>query len=804
MFRYIYTLLVSFALLGLASHAQGQDARIQGQVSDTSGAVIPRALVRAVDQQTGKERKTETNDRGQYSVPGLNPSSYKIFVEAPGFSTAVSDPITLSAAQDTVSDFTLRASGSSASVVVTAEKREENLRDVPVPVSVLDAEALADTSQVNLRDYALTVPGFSVTPGYSGTQDLSIRGITTGGFSIPTVGVMIDDVPYGNSSATETNIVPDVDPGDLKRIEILRGPQGTLYGANSMGGLIKYVMVDPSPRGFSSRFEAGVSGVHNGAEPGYNLRGAVNVPMGKRLAVRASGFFRQDPGFIDNPFLNRKGVNEAHASGGRLAGLWQPSEHTSLKLNGLYQYTKQDGVSEIDKLPGLGDLQQNYIAGVGGFKKTIQAYSATLQQKAGIFDLTSVTGFNINRLFDSFDYTYYLSDQTFQLFGVTGVPYTDFGNDKNVSEEMRVTSPIGNSSDLLVGGIYRREHLNAESAFYGSDPMTGQIYGQSVDFGNSVNVHQEYAAFANFSHHFTERFDVQVGGRETHISDVTDPTTATGPLVEFFYGEPSPFTSPELKSGSNTFTYSAAARFKLTDEVMTYVRLASGFRPGGANQIGPGIPRQYSPDKTENYEIGLKGDFANHKVSVDTSIYYIDWQNLQFQLFNPEHFPYTGNGGTAKSEGVEFSATARPLTGLTLAGWTDYDDAALTETVTDSGGYLIDGARIPNTSRWSGNFSVNQAFPLPHLGSGFVEGAVRYVGDRQGLFQATSERQNFPSYTRTDLRAGIDYHSWLANIYVNNAADERTFLNGGIGYLYSFAFVVMEPRVIGFSVSKSF
>ena len=155
-------------------------------------------------------------------------------------------------------------------VLVTAEKRSETLQETPVPVSVINADSLANSSRVLIRDYFTDVPGLSVAP-VTIQQALSIRGISTGGFTNPTVGVIVDDVPFGSPINYEAgNLVPDLDPGDLARIEVLRGPQGTLYGANSMGGLIKFVTKDPSTDAYSGRAEVGTYNVYNGTEPGFD------------------------------------------------------------------------------------------------------------------------------------------------------------------------------------------------------------------------------------------------------------------------------------------------------------------------------------------------------------------------------------------------------------------------------------------------------------------------------------------------------------------------------------------------------
>src|SRR5262249_5379211 len=143
------------------------------------------------------------------------------------------------------------------------------------------------------------------------------------------------------------NWLPDFDPGDLDRIEVLRGPQGTLYGANSMGGLVNFITVDPSTAGYSGRFQAGYSNVYNSSQLGFNLRGSANIPVNSALAVRVSAFDRQDPGYIDNPRLGQTGVNEAQAYGLRVAALWTPSEDISLRVSALYQDYKQNAANDV-------------------------------------------------------------------------------------------------------------------------------------------------------------------------------------------------------------------------------------------------------------------------------------------------------------------------------------------------------------------------------------------------------------------------------------------------------------------------
>ncbi len=227
-------------------------------------------------------------------------------------------------------------------VIVTSQKREERLLDVPVPVTAITATALAEESHYGLTEYYSQVPGLQLTTNeFTGTPTIAIRGITSGDFTNPTVGITVDDVPFGSSTVNGGgSFAPDLDPSDLARIEVLRGPQGTLYGASSIGGLVKYVTADPSTQSFSGRMQAGLSTIHNGPGVGYNVTGAVNIPVGDTFAVRASGFTRQEPGYIENIRNGERGVNKVEIAGTHLSALWRPAEPFSLKLSALFQDNK--------------------------------------------------------------------------------------------------------------------------------------------------------------------------------------------------------------------------------------------------------------------------------------------------------------------------------------------------------------------------------------------------------------------------------------------------------------------------------
>jgi len=704
-------------------------------------------------------------------------------------------------------------------VLVTAQKREERLQDVPVPVTAISGADLMETNQLRIEDYYSTVPGLNVTPAASlSSQYLTIRGITTGVEATnPTVGVTVDDVPYGATTQIGGGgsvPVPDIDPGDLQRVEVLRGPQGTLYGASSMGGLLKFVTVDPSTDHFSGRVQAGADSVRNGADLGYNVRGSVNMPVGDAFAVRASAFVRRDPGYIDNVQTGQLDVNRANVDGGRLSALWKASDRFSLKLSALFQNTRGAGFADVDKPvngytgPPLGDLQQSYIRGTGGYERKAQAYSAIMTAKLGTAELTSITGYNVNQFSDSYDLTYVLGDSTLGQFGAPGTPATEHNRTNKITQEVRLADSIGTRFDWLVGAFYTHERSQYAQDLLAEDPASGNIVGQWAHY-SAPATYEEYAAFADLTVHFTNRFDVQVGGREARINE-TFSGIQTGPYDDVFLGQPSPYIIPEERSRNNAFTYLLTPRFKLSSEVMLYARLASGYRPGGPNANAPGLPSKYNPDKTQNYEIGAKADFWDHRLTLDSSIYYIDWKDIQMFLLDPVTFQgYTANGSRAKSQGLELSAELRPVRGLKIGGWVAWDNAELTQALpANTTAAAGPGDRLPYSSRFSANASVEDDFPLTDRLIGFGGFTASYVGGRLGefasIYAASPQRQEFPSYTRLDLRAGLRYDGTTLSLYVNNATDERGVLSGGLGTSPPFAFIYLQPRTIGVTVSQTF
>jgi iron complex outermembrane recepter protein len=695
-----------------------------------------------------------------------------------------------------------------AEVVVTAEKRKELLQDVPVSVTALSGSTLVENGQLGLQDYYSSVPGLDFAMDNRGAPAISIRGITTGAYGTPTVGVTIDDVSFGSTVVVSSfSPAPDLDPHEIAQVEVLRGPQGTLYGANSIGGQINYVTVDPSTTALSGDVQVGGSAIQNGNGGGYSASGSVNLPLTDSLAMRANGFTYEDPGYIDNVETAQDGVNEIKVYGGRWATLWRPSDSITLKIDAILQRSKANGSSQVDSLPGLGDLQQKYLGGIGGYDRKIQAYSANLTAKVGKAVLKSITGYGRSNSSDSYDVSSALGGLGTLLFGVPGVAWAEDNETSKFSQELRLAMPLGERIDWLGGLLYTHEQTTPDGGFVAIDPATYQRVAQAED-QLIHETYEEYAAYTDFTLHLTDRLDVQFGGRES-FNDQSYAITTSGPFVPiFFAGETSPVVGPEVHSRGNSFTYLVTPRFQLSHRFMVYGRFASGYRPGGPNAAAaedPAIPRNFAPDKTQNFSLGTKGEFLDRRLYVDASAYYVLWRGIQLSLDDPTTLlSYTGNGSRAKSEGLELAAESRPLPGLTLSFWVVWNEAALTEPLpansTAVGGI---GSRLPYSSRFSGRFSVDEEFPIATL-LGFVEGSVSYLGDRYGEFTGTPERQIYPPYAKTDFRIGVRHEGWMVNAYVNNVTNRRGVLAGGLGTFPAFAFNYIQPRTLGLSVSRKF
>ena len=434
----------------------------------------------------------------------------------------------------------------------------------------------------------------------------------------------------------------------------------------------------------------------------------------------------------------------------------------------------------------------------------MQLYSAVLKaQLGGGVELTSVSGFSRYRINQSVDLTPSFGSgfPNNYNFDVNGTVETAQSLTEKFTQELRLSGSWGNRLDWILGVFYDHERTPTLEDILAEDPSVGVPVGNILHY-DLLDRFSEYAAFTDVTIHFTNQFDVQVGGRASHNHQNYDQSSI-GP----YNGTPAAQISPQADSGQTAFTYLVAPRYRISPDLVVYARLASGYRPGGPNEnVGiAGVPSSYRADTTENYEIGVKAEALDHRISVTTSLYYIDWHDIQLSLYSPNGFNYYDNGSGAKSEGVELSVDARPVRGLTASAWVTWNEAILTQAfpvATDL--VAAPGDWLPYSSRYSGNISLQQAFPLGGDVSGYVAGTASYVGERRGAFTYNDVRQDLPGYAKTDLKLGVKWNTWEVSVYGNNVMDKRGLLNGGIGSFNPEALFYIQPRTVGATITKEF
>jgi iron complex outermembrane recepter protein len=301
---------------------------------------------------------------------------------------------------------------------------------------------------------------------------------------------------------------------------------------------------------------------------------------------------------------------------------------------------------------------------------------------------------------------------------------------------------------------------------------------------------------------------VQFGGRESENHQVYNETDS-GPLIPLYFGEPSPFVNPTERTAGNAFTYLLTPRFKFSTDLMIYARFTSGYRPGGNNYNAfvDNVPANYAPDKTNNYELGVKGKLLDGALTFDAAAYYIAWKRVQIALVGPTGV-YDANAGDAKSQGLEFSVKARPTQGLTLSAEVALNDAELTQNLPAASTAIGSaGDRLPYSSPFSGSVSVDQDIALVSQWTGFLGTSFSYVGARESEFATDPSvpRIRYPAYTDIDLRAGTRHETWTVNLFVNNLANQHGVLGGGPNYAESaYDAVYVQPRTLGLSLTKTF
>lgn len=683
-------------------------------------------------------------------------------------------------------------------VTVTANKRSQDVREVPASISVLGGEQLENQHANQLTDFAAYVPGLQVESGGSpGQSMISLRGVAPVGPGA-TVATYIDEVPVGSSSnyGAGTNFQLDLLPYDIERIEILRGPQGTLYGAGAMGGLIKYVTRDPDLNAREFRLGGGLSTV-SGGSTGWDTRLGANLPLVEdKLALRVGYSRNNQPGYIDNVTSGRRDTNKAVQESARVAALWKPSETVNVRLAAMRQTidSHDNGAVELnpaDYKPRFGDLKNSgYLPET--FEKTINYYSGTLDWDLGWATLTSASGYS--KVFTS-----QMVDATLiygALLPLFGEPAGKSGFDlrldlEKITQEFRLTSSGDGPFAWQVGAFYTDEDSSQDQIVSASSFAGVPVAGlDPMAVIGLPSKYKETALFADASYAFSEQFTLGAGLRQSRNKQTYRETTS-GPLV----GD---VDNPGL-SNENVTTWMLSPQFHLDKDTMVYARVATGYRPGGPNISVPGVPPSVKADTLTNYEIGVKTDLLDRRLTLDVAAYRINWKDIQVTGNNGIQ-SYLVNGGTAVSQGLEVATVFRPSRAWRFGFNAAYTDATLTEDAPSIQG--MDGDRLPYIPKASWSATADYMFTAGSW-AGRVGGGYRWVGKRYNRPTSSPNAEAMDQYAAIDLNADLSNDRWTLRAYVKNLADKRSYLTYAsyssalTGETVRLQGIPVQPRTIG-------
>jgi len=673
-------------------------------------------------------------------------------------------------------------------------------------VTAISARNLEALGATQFRDFANSVPSLPFTTSGVGSTQVNLRGITTGNNISPTVGIYVDEVPYGSSTpfASGAQLALDVGLFDVSRIEVLRGPQGTLYGASTMGGLLKYVSVVPDTTAFAATARAGVVSTSGGGV-GYDAAAAVNAPLADdKAALRVSGFYTHDGGFIDNLTNGHDDVNEAEVYGGRADLLFKPADKLTLRVAAFAQDITRDGTAAADfglatGEPIDGDLDQRRLR-AEPFDQQFRLASGTLDYEFEGATLTSITSYQTVRSNATTDVSAFFVP----ALGAGGIVlgsvdvFKKNETDK-FTQELRLAA-TGPRLDWTIGAFYTHEDSDQFQKLNASTP-DGAVFPVNLLTVELPSTFEEYAGFGTLTWHATDKLDFTGGLRYAHNSQ-TFEQIGSGALV---------FSVPERDDSDSILTYLATIRYRASDNLMSYVRYATGYRPGGPNIVVNDLNGQplasptFGADELRSYEAGIKTTTSDGSFGVDAAVYFIKWDDLQINAVR-NGLGVVANAAAAESKGAELTLTWVPVPQLALVGAFAYIDAELSEDAPDLGG--LEGDRLPDTPDFTGSLAADYSFELGGR-EAFLGTTVRHVTDRVSSYDASAgvPQYELPEYTTVDFRTGIQLGAARLQLYLKNAFDERGQLSATTGFsaLGGPAWVsLVQPRTIGLNFITQF
>jgi iron complex outermembrane recepter protein len=658
-------------------------------------------------------------------------------------------------------------------VTVTATKRSESLRSVAGSVTALTGEQLDTIGARNFKDYLNGLPGVQFHASTPGVSNVTLRGIGTATIypdqGQATTGIYINDIPLTDPGFALS--VPDLDVFDVQRVEVLRGPQGTLFGAASLGGAVNYVYNPVSLTELQASVQSSVFDTSNSSDLGYTAKGMINVPIVEdKLGIRLAAMTSDAPGYLDNIGSGNEGSNTHRVNSYRANLLWQINDKFSLRYFGFYDDARSG--DNFYSFPALGELiRDTAVDETLEFNTTVN--SITLKGDLGFAEL-SIQGADLEKSQDSVYWRYWLGPPPPLNTGASHA-----SNDSQ-TYEVRLTSATESKWDWLVG-VYAG---SADQLYPSIDLVDGNVVGSF----NADYFSDETALFGDLTYHFTDAISVTAGGRYYDIELTTRRTiTAVGSPDDVVVGQ-------QQEDG---FSPKASIKYQPSDDFMTYGSVSTGFRMGGVNLNPPlagfPTPETYDSDSLTNYEVGMRVGFQDNSVLLDSTVFYVDWSDIQLRLARPDRFAYVANAGSARSIGMENALRWLPSPNFSVEANVTYLSAELSESLDLGNGTVLEkGTTLPGASEWSTSESATYYFDSPS--KPYVMVQHRYLSESTASFAPEPVAGNYNIFS---IRAGATFGRIGVQAYVTNVGDER-----GIATASPFDPIVflVEPRRIGISV----
>ena len=715
-------------------------------------------------------------------------------------------------------------------VVVTATKRETKLLETPISMTVLGSDVLQAVDADDFSGYERLVPGLTAIDSGPGQKRYALRGLQSAGE--PEVALYYDEIPISGlpgGSLDTGDSQPDLKLFDIDRIEVLRGPQGTLYGNGSMGGAIRIISKRPDLQQFSARTDAEGAATEGGS-PSWRTSAFVNVPVvAGRLAVRLDGYYRQDGGWIDDiyrsdiklPQLDSNNLNWEHTRGGRASVAFQATDRWN--VTGIAYYQRLETGNSFETYPSFAGSANRYVS--KAFVRTPWLDETRMANVISTYDLSwaslVATGSYQHRAVDqSIDTTRYLlslfkcNEFTWNIScgGPPLVPAVSYAHEgvNSYSAEIRLTSQVRGPLEWTVGGFLQR----ARTFRYGQVAVADAAGFIDLNSGVAVNrlfARSNFDTFNQDAFFGEETYDVYRGLKATVGLRWFHSHRSDQQVLEqqFFPGQP---VGPEP---FQQFSESALfKKFQLSYDVapnaLIYAGAAQGFRAGGPNYPGgfTVTAPPYRSDSVWNYELGWKLAVADRAITWTGAVFRIDWSNLQ-QLVPTALFNYIANAGSARSDGFETELTVRPVRRLTFEAGATYANAHLIgpqPIVSDSAQQLHEGERLGGVPKWTANASASYSQPMAAGLSLTARVDYSYQSSRSNIVA----EQN-PAYfiirqsELTNLHLQLAGDSWSLGLDLDNLFDSFAPLSGkALDANLIRTVTAAAPRTVGIRISRTY